>query len=49
MNYPDYVPEKWHGTLLTFAVASFSVFFNTFLVKKLPLVEGIVLVIQYAF
>jgi choline transport protein len=27
-------------------VASFSVFFNTFLVKKLPLVEGIVLVIH---
>jgi choline transport protein len=46
LNNPDYVPEKWHGTLLTFAVASFSVFFNTFLVKKLPLVEGIVLIIH---
>ena len=32
--------------MLTFAVASFSIFFNTFLVKKLPLVEGIVLVIH---
>ncbi|EXJ73243.1 uncharacterized protein A1O5_03003 [Cladophialophora psammophila CBS 110553] len=46
LNYPDYTPERWHGTLLTFAVASFSVFFNTFLVKKLPLVEGIVLIIH---
>jgi choline transport protein len=46
LNNPGYVPEKWHGTLLTFAVASFSVFFNTFLVKKLPLVEGIVLIIH---
>lgn len=46
LNYPDYVPERWHGTLLTFAVASFSVFFNTFLVKKLPLVEGIVLIVH---
>ncbi|OCT47673.1 putative amino-acid permease PB24D3.02c [Cladophialophora carrionii] len=46
LNYPDYTPQRWHGTLLTFAVASFSVFFNTFLVKKLPLVEGIVLIIH---
>ncbi|RVX74884.1 hypothetical protein B0A52_01161 [Exophiala mesophila] len=46
LNYPDYTPERWHGTLLTFAVASFSVFFNTFLVKKLPLVEGIVLIVH---
>ncbi|KAK5207732.1 hypothetical protein LTR99_010850 [Exophiala xenobiotica] len=46
LNYPDYVPERWHGTLLTFAVASFSVIFNTFLVKKLPLVEGIVLIVH---
>ena len=40
------MPHRWHGTLLTFAVASFSVFFNTFLVKKLPLVEGIVLIVH---
>ncbi|KIW43323.1 uncharacterized protein PV06_04435 [Exophiala oligosperma] len=46
LNYPGYVPERWHGTLLTFAVASFSVIFNTFLVKKLPLVEGIVLIVH---
>lgn len=46
LNYPDYTPERWHGTLLTFAVASFSVFFNTFLVKKLPLVEGLVLIVH---
>lgn len=46
LNYPDYTPERWHGTLLTFAVATFSVFFNTFLVKKLPLVEGIVLIVH---
>jgi choline transport protein len=46
LNYPNYVFERWHGTLLTCAVASFSVFFNTFLAKKLPLVEGIVLIIH---
>jgi choline transport protein len=31
---------------LVFAVSAFSVFFNTFLAKKLPLVEGIVLVVH---
>jgi choline transport protein len=46
LNNPTYVPERWHGTLLTFAVALFSVVFNTFLVKKLPMVEGIVLIIH---
>lgn len=46
LNYSDYTPQRWHGTLLTFAVASFSVFFNTFLVKRLPLVEGIVLIVH---
>ncbi|KAI1625517.1 amino acid/polyamine transporter I [Exophiala viscosa] len=46
LNYPDYVPQRWHGTLLTFAVATFSIFFNTFLVKRLPLVEGIVLIVH---
>lgn len=46
LNDPSYVPERWHGTLLTFAVAFFSVIFNTFLVKKLPLVEGIVLIVH---
>jgi choline transport protein len=46
LNYPGYVFQRWHGTLLTCAVASFSVFFNTFLAKKLPLVEGIVLIIH---
>lgn len=46
LNNSSYVPERWHGTLLTFAVAAFSVFFNTILVKHLPLVEGIVLIVH---
>ena len=46
LNYPDYVPHRWHGTLLTFAVAAFSVFFNTVLVKHLPLVENMVLIVH---
>ncbi|KAH7362789.1 amino acid/polyamine transporter I [Plectosphaerella cucumerina] len=46
LNYPNYVPEPWHGTLLTVAVAAFSVLFNTVLARKLPLVEALVLIIH---
>ncbi|KAF2747782.1 amino acid transporter [Sporormia fimetaria CBS 119925] len=46
LNNPSYVPERWHGTLLVIAVATFSVVFNTLLARKLPLVEGTVLVLH---
>lgn len=46
LNYPDYVPQQWHGTLITIAVAAFAVLFNTLLARKLPLIESVVLVIH---
>lgn len=46
MNYPNYKPEAWHGTLLTIAVSAFSVLFNTLLARKLPLIEALVLIIH---
>lgn len=47
LNNPDtYVPQGWHGTLLTMAVAGFSVIFNTVAAKKLPLLEGVAVVIH---
>jgi energy-coupling factor transporter transmembrane protein EcfT len=46
LNKPDYTFEPWHGTLLVFAVSAFNVVFNTFLVKKLPLIEAIILVVH---
>jgi choline transport protein len=46
LNYPDYVYQAWHGTMLTIAVAAAAVVFNTVLAKKLPLVEALVLVIH---
>ncbi|KAH7030603.1 amino acid/polyamine transporter I [Microdochium trichocladiopsis] len=51
LAYPDtYGPEPYHGTLLSMALAAFSVFFNTVLSRKLPLIEGIVLIIHiFAF
>ena len=44
--YPDYVFEPYQGTLLCIAVVSFSILFNSYLAKKLPLVEGFVLFIH---
>lgn len=46
LNNAGYGPTNWQATLLTIAVASFSVVFNTVFAKKLPLIEGIVLVIH---
>ncbi|CAN8105079.1 unnamed protein product [Discula destructiva] len=46
LNYPSYVYEAWHGTLLTIAATASTVLFNTFLVRKLPLIEGILVVIH---
>jgi amino acid transporter len=43
LNNPDYVFERWHGTLICIAVTIFAIFFNTVLAKKLPYVEGMVL------
>src|SRR5271154_3827037 len=46
LDNPDYVFENWHGTLLVIAITAFCIIFNTFLAKKLPMVEGMVLIIH---
>jgi amino acid transporter len=46
LNNPDYIPHGWHGTLLVIAVTAFCIFFNTVLAKRLPMVEGLVLMIH---
>src|SRR5271156_5351877 len=45
LNDPTYVFERWHGTMLVIAITVFAIIFNTFLAKKLPMVEGMILVI----
>lgn len=51
LNYPNsYVYEAWHGTLLTIAVTMFGAAFNTFLARKLPMIEAIIVIIHiFAF
>lgn len=46
LDNPDYIFENWHGTLLVIAITAFCIIFNTFLAKRLPMVEGMVLIIH---
>ncbi|PSN72507.1 amino acid transporter [Corynespora cassiicola Philippines] len=42
-SQPTYLPERWHGTLLVFAIIIICVLINTFLSKVLPHIENVVL------
>lgn len=46
LNNPSYVFERWHGTLLYFAVILIAVFVNVYLIKFLPYLETIILVLH---
>jgi len=46
LNYPGYGFERWHGTLILYAVVIFAGLFNALLVRLLPFAEGSVLVIH---
>lgn len=46
LNDETYIPKNWHSTLLAIAAVSICVIFNTFLARKLPLVEGLVMVLH---
>jgi choline transport protein len=46
LNNVNYIPERWQGTLIVIAITAFCIIFNTFLAKKLPMVEGMVLIIH---
>ena len=48
LNNPDYSFQSWHATFLTIALMAFAIVFNTVLAVRLPLVEGIILVLHTA-
>lgn len=48
LNVEDYEWHSWHATLLTIAVITFAVGFNTLLAVRLPLLEGIALILHIA-
>ena len=43
LNYPEYGFQRWHGTLLLYALVAIGVFSNTFLARYLPKIEGAIL------
>ncbi|KAJ9660474.1 hypothetical protein H2201_006896 [Coniosporium apollinis] len=46
LNYENYVPERWHGTLLLVAIALVATFVNTYGARHLPMLEGIILLLH---
>ncbi|KAK3644233.1 hypothetical protein LTR56_009770 [Elasticomyces elasticus] len=46
LNNPDYIFQRWHGTLLVIAIVAFAVVFNTVLAKRLPMIESLVLILH---
>ncbi|KAK5125390.1 hypothetical protein LTR85_000499 [Meristemomyces frigidus] len=45
---PTYVIQGWHGALLTMAFVLAAIFFNTFLIGKLPLLEAVAVFLHLA-
>lgn len=48
MHNPTYVPKAWHGMMIMWAILSVCYLFNTFFSKKLPLVEGLIVILHVA-
>ena len=46
LNYPDYVYERWHGTLLYTAIILISVCVNVFAIRILPHLESLILIMH---
>lgn len=48
LNQPNYVYQRWHGTLLLYALVGLALIVNTWLARMLPRFESLVLVIHIA-
>ena len=48
LNYPDYIPQRWHVTLIMIAILLVCGFFNTSLAQKLHIVEGAIMALHIA-
>jgi choline transport protein len=46
LNYPNYNPTRWQGTLIFYGVIAFIVFINTYLARWLPKIEGMILTLH---
>jgi choline transport protein len=48
LNNPTYILKAWHGTMLIWSVLAICLVFNTFFSRKLPLIEGVIVVLHIA-
>ena len=46
LNVQSYEIKAWHSTLLCIAITSFAILWNTVFIRKLPLVEGIGMILH---
>ncbi|MCJ1310300.1 hypothetical protein MMC25_003962 [Agyrium rufum] len=46
LNNPSYVFERWHGTLIYWAIMLLAVFINTVISSAIPKIEGVVLALH---
>lgn len=46
LNHPNYVAQPYHATLLTIASVSLGILINIYFARKLPLIEGMVLILH---
>lgn len=46
LNHPGYVFERWHGTMLFWAVLLVAIFVNTVVSSMLPKIEGLILILH---
>lgn len=46
LNHPGYVFERWHGTMLFWAVLLLAIFVNTIISSLLPKIEGVILILH---
>jgi choline transport protein len=46
LNHPTYVGERWHGTLLLYAVIAITIIINTYLANHMPKIEGLIFILH---
>lgn len=46
LGHTSYVPATWHVVLLSWAILFLSIFANTVLFRRLPLIEGIATILH---
>lgn len=46
LNVPSYTVQGWHSTLFSIAITTFAIIWNTVFVRKLPVIEGLGLILH---